>query len=543
MRHRNVFGTCSILGRDPPALEELTEVVSAQQRRLATMLDDVPPAWVTVVHGFPQPLSSWGRFESCRAHDPLDAPLRLRPSQLELFLRLAPDRSRSSSSFTAAIGKPSRPLSHDRSCLDLAAHGLAASISSTGASVGGRMAGDLPGLAAGVDLLADLEARLDLSRLVAVEHSAEDNSRLAASRPTLPADAPVRTRGRYRRSRLTGRPARSHPRSRSTASSTPTRALLGIRPCMTSATCLRLRANVFLSASRSSCSRRPYNGLHAHRDQLRGSRARCRRAVELLVLSRSGTSSTSTRNPKRDTLLATGSSLRWSAAIELRLRWGRSADRSARRSAEARLRRRPDRVGQPRHRPRRCRGRWTWHERGVLPLVDPDLDAVLLVEPSLEIGRVAAPHGEGAHEGDRARGCGFAPEGGGALGLVGEFGRRARSTRLHLDRLRNREACSGIARPCQPCRSPKPASSWYPQLTTRGSIHSWCSRLRPQEAGALGSAQPLVAVARVHVRPEPREVERDAGPDVRAVDDGENSSAAVRRRRSPRPAARAPSAT
>ena len=32
---------------------------------------------------------------------------------------------------------------------------------------------------------------------------------------------------------------------------------------------------------------------------------------------------------------------------------------------------------------------------------------------------------------------------------------------------------------------------------------------RPQEAGTLGSAQPLVAVAGVHVRPEPREVERE----------------------------------
>jgi hypothetical protein len=38
LRHRNVLATCSILGRNPPALAELTEVVSAQQRRLATIL-------------------------------------------------------------------------------------------------------------------------------------------------------------------------------------------------------------------------------------------------------------------------------------------------------------------------------------------------------------------------------------------------------------------------------------------------------------------------------------------------------------------------
>ena len=38
LRHRNVLATCSILGRNPPALAELTDVVSAQRRRLATML-------------------------------------------------------------------------------------------------------------------------------------------------------------------------------------------------------------------------------------------------------------------------------------------------------------------------------------------------------------------------------------------------------------------------------------------------------------------------------------------------------------------------
>ena len=38
-RHRSVLATCSMLGRKSPALVELMVVVSAQQRRLATMLE------------------------------------------------------------------------------------------------------------------------------------------------------------------------------------------------------------------------------------------------------------------------------------------------------------------------------------------------------------------------------------------------------------------------------------------------------------------------------------------------------------------------
>ena len=49
------------------------------------------------------------RFESCRAHDPLDAPLRLRPEPARGALPPVWHRtaSRSSSSFTAATGRPS----------------------------------------------------------------------------------------------------------------------------------------------------------------------------------------------------------------------------------------------------------------------------------------------------------------------------------------------------------------------------------------------------------------------------------------------------
>ena len=100
---------------------------------------------------------------------------------------------------------------------------------------------------------------------------------------------------------------------------------------------------------------------------------------------------------------------------------------------------------------------------GVLPLVDGDLDAVLLVEPALETGRVAAPHDERAHErrsraADRPR-----PEGRqSALRLVSEVLRRGEVERgVRLDRLRHSKTGSGIAgAPCQPCRSPKPAASW-----------------------------------------------------------------------------------
>lgn len=77
-------------------------------------------------------------------------------------------------------------------CLDLAAHGLAAwNLEYRRVGSGGGWPATLLDVAAGVDLLADLEAPLDLSRVVAVGHSAGGQLALwAASRPTLPADAP-----------------------------------------------------------------------------------------------------------------------------------------------------------------------------------------------------------------------------------------------------------------------------------------------------------------------------------------------------------------
>ena len=60
------------------------------------------------------------------------------------------------------------------------------------------------------------------------------------------------------------------------------------------------------------------------------------------------------------------------------------------------------------------------------------------------------------------------------------------------------EACSSIAFgtarhaagsrvPCHPWRSPKSASSWYPQLTTSGSIHCWCSGRAHRKPEPLGA--------------------------------------------------------
>ena len=200
-------------------------------------------------------------------------------------------------------------------CLDLAAHGLAAwNLEYRRVGSGGGWPATLLDVAAGVDLLADLEAPLDLSRVVAVGHSAGGQLALwAASRPTLPADAPgadprvvigavVSQAGLLDLTLAAGL----------TPSSTPTRAFWEIRPCSMSATCLRLRANVFLSASRSSCC-----------TETATSRSQCAsrpatrqpRAIPVTRASSScshvpGISSTSTRTPKRGTLLATGSSLR-----------------------------------------------------------------------------------------------------------------------------------------------------------------------------------------------------------------------------------------
>jgi acetyl esterase/lipase len=86
---------------------------------------------------------------------------------------------------------------HDRSlmtdlCVDLAGHGLAAwNLEYRRVGSGGGWPATFLDVAAGVDFLADLEAPLDLSRVVAVGHSAGGHLALwAASRPTLPAEAP-----------------------------------------------------------------------------------------------------------------------------------------------------------------------------------------------------------------------------------------------------------------------------------------------------------------------------------------------------------------
>ena len=86
---------------------------------------------------------------------------------------------------------------HDRSlmeglCIDLAAHGLAAwNLEYRRVGAGGGWPDTLLDVAAGVDLLAEVDAPLDTSRVVAVGHSAGGQLALwAAARPTLPADAP-----------------------------------------------------------------------------------------------------------------------------------------------------------------------------------------------------------------------------------------------------------------------------------------------------------------------------------------------------------------
>jgi acetyl esterase/lipase len=77
-------------------------------------------------------------------------------------------------------------------CLDLAGHGLAAwNLEYRRVGSEGGWPATLVDMAAGVDLLADIEAPLDLSRVMAVGHSAGGQLAFwAASRPTLPADAP-----------------------------------------------------------------------------------------------------------------------------------------------------------------------------------------------------------------------------------------------------------------------------------------------------------------------------------------------------------------
>jgi acetyl esterase/lipase len=77
-------------------------------------------------------------------------------------------------------------------CIDLTAHGLAAwNVEYRRVGAGGGWPATFLDVASGIDLLADLDAPLDLARVVAVGHSAGGQLAFwAASRPTLPPDAP-----------------------------------------------------------------------------------------------------------------------------------------------------------------------------------------------------------------------------------------------------------------------------------------------------------------------------------------------------------------
>lgn len=77
-------------------------------------------------------------------------------------------------------------------CVDLSRHGLAAwNLEYRRVGAGGGWPETFLDIAAGVDLLTELDAPLDLTRVVAVGHSAGGQLAFwAAARPTLPADAP-----------------------------------------------------------------------------------------------------------------------------------------------------------------------------------------------------------------------------------------------------------------------------------------------------------------------------------------------------------------
>lgn len=77
-------------------------------------------------------------------------------------------------------------------CLDLAAHGVAAwNVEYRRVGIGGGWPETFLDVAAGVDLLATLDAPLDLAHVSAVGHSAGGHLAFwAAARPTLPAGAP-----------------------------------------------------------------------------------------------------------------------------------------------------------------------------------------------------------------------------------------------------------------------------------------------------------------------------------------------------------------
>jgi acetyl esterase/lipase len=87
--------------------------------------------------------------------------------------------------------KYDRTLMNDL-CVDLSAHGLAAwNLEYRRVGAGGGWPETFLDVAAGVDSLADIDASLDLARVVAVGHSAGGQLALwAAARPTLPPEAP-----------------------------------------------------------------------------------------------------------------------------------------------------------------------------------------------------------------------------------------------------------------------------------------------------------------------------------------------------------------
>jgi acetyl esterase/lipase len=80
-------------------------------------------------------------------------------------------------------------------CLDLAGHGWAAwNLEYRRVDGGGGWPATFEDVAAGVDLLAELDAPLDLGRVAAIGHSAGGQLAFwAAARPTLPADSPGST--------------------------------------------------------------------------------------------------------------------------------------------------------------------------------------------------------------------------------------------------------------------------------------------------------------------------------------------------------------
>jgi acetyl esterase/lipase len=115
-------------------------------------------------------------------------------------------------------------------CIDLAAYGLAAwNVEYRRVGSGGGWPATFEDVAACVDLLADLDAPLDLTKVVSVGHSAGGQLALwAAGRPTLPVDAP----GGEPRVRITATVSQAGVLDLGLAatlmpSSTPTRALLG----------------------------------------------------------------------------------------------------------------------------------------------------------------------------------------------------------------------------------------------------------------------------------------------------------------------------